>query len=120
MDDIARYGAYLTNERHASQNTVSSYLRDVNQFNDYLRAEQGCAIHKAKPETVKAYMKWMQARGKSPSSVTRFLASIKSFYNYLLSVGAVKINPAKGLTGSALSHVRTAVPGLPGQATPTV
>ena len=97
-DYISQYGSYLAEEKHSSANTISSYLRDVNQFNDYLRAEQGCAIHKAKPETVKAYMKWMQARGKSPSSVTRFLASIKSFYNYLLSVGAVKINPAKGLT----------------------
>ena len=32
MDDIARFGQYLTEEKHASANTVSAYLRDVNQF----------------------------------------------------------------------------------------
>lgn len=37
MDDIARYGAYLANEKNASQNTISSYLRDVTQFAEYLQ-----------------------------------------------------------------------------------
>ena len=35
-DSIAEYRAYLTGERHASPNTVSSYLRDVTQFAEYL------------------------------------------------------------------------------------
>lgn len=35
-DSIAEYRAYLTGERHASPNTVSSYLRDVAQFAEYL------------------------------------------------------------------------------------
>lgn len=40
MDDIARYGAYLANEKNASQNTISSYLRDVTQFAEYLQNTQ--------------------------------------------------------------------------------
>ena len=40
MDDIARYGAYLTEVKHASQNTVSSYLRDVNQFVRWLEGQR--------------------------------------------------------------------------------
>ena len=34
MELIERYGAYLAEEKHASQNTISSYLRDVTQFAD--------------------------------------------------------------------------------------
>ena len=34
MDDITRFGDYLTHEKHSSANTVSSYLRDTNQFSD--------------------------------------------------------------------------------------
>ena len=99
-DHLAGYGKYLTDEKHASANTVSSYLRDVTQFAEYLRSEQDCRLEQAQPEMVKAYMNWMMARGKSPSSVTRFLASVKSFYNYLLSIGAVESNPAKNVTAA--------------------
>ena len=34
-----------------------------------------------------SYMSWMQGRGKSAASVTRFLASVKSFYNFLIGNG---------------------------------
>ena len=97
-NDIARYGAYLAEEKHASQNTISSYLRDVNQFADYLTEHQGCEVRAAQPEMVRDYMSWMQGRGKSAASVTRFLASIKSFYNFLLAQGDIGANPAKGIS----------------------
>ena len=64
-NDIARYGAYLAEEKHSSQNTISSYLRDVNQFADYLAEHQGCEVRAAQPEMVRDYMSWMQGRGKS-------------------------------------------------------
>lgn len=47
MDDIARYGAYLANEKNASQNTISSYLRDVTQFAEYLQNTQSCGLRLA-------------------------------------------------------------------------
>ena len=99
-DHLSDYGKYLTDEKHSSANTVSSYLRDVSQFAEYLRSEQNCCLEDAKPEMVQSYMSWMMSRGKSPSSVTRFLASVKSFYSYLLSVGAVESNPAKNVTAA--------------------
>ena len=97
-DDIADYGVYLAEERHASQNTVSSYLRDVTQFSEYLADRHGASLRQADADTVQEYMGWMRGRGKSAASVTRFLASIKSFYTFLSSRGAVKVNPAKGIT----------------------
>lgn len=97
--DIARYGAYLADEKHASSNTISSYLRDVTQFETYLNDFQNkCNLRQAQAEMVRAYMSWMQGHGKSAASVTRFLASVKSFYNYLLTQGDVKVNPTHGVT----------------------
>ncbi len=97
-DDIAEFGIYLAEERHASQNTIASYLRDVTQFSEYLAEHQGCGLRQADGEMIQDYMSWMRGRGKSAASVTRFLASVKAFYNYLLSSGAVAANPAKGIT----------------------
>ena len=51
-DDIEDYGAYLAEERHASQNTVCSYLRDVNQFSAYLEEHYDCALRDATGELV--------------------------------------------------------------------
>ena len=96
--DIKRYGEYLTEEKHASQNTISSYLRDVTQFADYLAEHRECTLRQAQPDMVRDYMGWMQGHGKSAASVTRFLASIKSFYNFLQAQGDVESNPAKGIS----------------------
>ena len=62
-DDIADYGAYLAEERHASQNTVSSYLRDVTQFSEYLADRHGASLRQADADTVQEYMGWMRGRG---------------------------------------------------------
>jgi integrase/recombinase XerD len=86
-------------EKHASQNTVSSYLRDISQFADYLQA-RGPELLEVTAETVQSYMDWMLSRGKSAASVTRFLASVKSFYNFQIFSGKVKANPAKGVAAA--------------------
>ena len=55
-DDIADFGTYLAEERHASQNTICSYLRDVTQFSAYLREHQsalpGKTVHMRRTHTV--------------------------------------------------------------------
>jgi len=104
MDDIARYGAYLTNEKHASQNTISSYLRDVTQFAEYLATGRDCTLRDADSEMVQSYMNWMLGRGKSAASVTRFLASVKSFYNFLLASGDVQENPTRGVAAAKVER----------------
>lgn len=104
MDDIARFGAYLTEEKGASPNTVSSYLRDVTQFSEHLRNYQDCGLREATSDIVQSYMNWMLGRGKSAASVTRFLASVKSFYNFLLANGDVDSNPAKGVAAAKVER----------------
>ena len=100
----ARYGVYLAGEKHASQNTISSYLRDVNQFADYLRNYEDASLRDATGEMVQSYMNWMMGRGKSAASVTRFLASVKSFYQFLVSQGDMASNPAKGIAATKVER----------------
>ena len=104
MDDIARFGAHLSNEKHASQNTVSSYLRDATQFAEYLHNHYGKGLREADRSMVRDYMAWMQGRGKSAASVTRFLASIKSFYSYMVSIGEMVANPAQGVAAAKVER----------------
>ena len=103
-DDIKRYGAYLAEEKHASQNTISSYLRDVTQFAEYLQNYEDVSLRDATGEMVQSYMSWMQGRGKSAASVTRFLASVKSFYQFLIAQGDITVNPAKGIASAKVER----------------
>ena len=90
------YESYLITEKRASANTVSSYLRDVQQFAAALECE-GVELTQALTQDVVEYTDALIRRGKSPATVTRSVASIKSFYTCLVSWGVVEQNPAKGV-----------------------
>ena len=92
---LRRYETYLREEKRASTNTLSSYLRDLRQFSEYLAARRLNDLRKVKPDGIKDYVAWMTDKGKSAATVTRSVASIKSFYAYLLERGEIKANPAK-------------------------
>ena len=103
-DDIEAYGAYLADTKHSSQNTISSYLRDLHQFYDYVQDTLEVDLRQVTTEEIQAYVSWMLGKGKSPASATRSVASLKSFYGYLVSIGALKINPAKGVTAAKVER----------------
>lgn len=96
-DYIAAYQTYLAQEKHASANTLSSYIRDLNQFRTWLLGSGITDLRKVKKEAINEYLLHMTQIGKSPATVTRSTASIKSFYAYLLQSGAIKANPAKAV-----------------------
>lgn len=96
MDNLDLYERYLAEEKKASPNTLSSYLRDVNQFRRWLEGE-GLSEEQAVQADVEAYTKALSAKGKAVATVTRSLASLKSFYAFLQREGRVEANPAKGI-----------------------
>jgi len=98
VDYIAEYSRYLTEERRSSENTVASYVRDVTQFARYLVELEGVELPDCEEEHIERYMSYMTGKGKSPASVARGVASLKSFYGYLMSRGVVPVNPARHTT----------------------
>ena len=97
MDYYQEYARYLENEKHAAANTQSSYLRDVRQFLAWAERE-GLGAGGVAQADVERYVKHLEAQRKSAATVTRSLASLKSFYNFLLGQGWVSANPARGLS----------------------
>lgn len=97
MEFLTGYKEYLTTEKNASANTLSSYLRDVGQYLDWLKTE-GLSVEMTVQEDTERYIKHLTGLGRSVATVTRSLASLKSFYSYLMWAGLVSSNPAKGIT----------------------
>ena len=96
-DYIADYRTWLQEEKHASDNTLSSYLRDIKQFKTWLLGAGSPDLRRVKKDTINEYMLYLSGAGKSPATITRCTASLKSFYAYMLGRGAVKTNPAKNV-----------------------
>lgn len=91
---IEDYLDYLGLERGLAENTLESYGRDLRQFSRYLSS------HYAKPwETldrgqILLYLDSLKRQGKSAATVSRSLASIRSFFRFLNREGALSGNPA--------------------------
>lgn len=96
-DLIASYELYLLNIKHASDNTVVSYLRDVRQFSDYAEARLHKSLVDIEPTDIRSYVQWLTEKGRSPATVSRSIASLRSFYNYLVSSGAVDQCPVQDI-----------------------
>lgn len=97
IDFISAYETFLLNTKHASANTVTSYLRDLRQYAAYVEGELDRPLTDVTGDQVSAYMAWMTNHGKSAATVSRSLASIKSFYGYLLNEGEIDSNPVRNL-----------------------
>ena len=90
MSDFERY---LSDEKHASKNTLSSYMRDIHQFFLYIDSRSIGVISDVTKSDIEHYMDWMSKNGKSTATISRSVASLKCFFNHLLTKGKLNVNP---------------------------
>ena len=87
---------FLENEKKVSTNTLQSYKRDLKQFEKYIE-ENAKDYSKITDEGIKEYISYMQEIGKKPSTISRGLASIRSFYQYETKNKTVEKDPTEGI-----------------------
>ncbi|MCL2342670.1 MAG: site-specific tyrosine recombinase XerD [Firmicutes bacterium] len=101
---LDQYEHYLTDVKKASQNTLSSYLRDLRQLGDYLDLHLDTGFLAAENSDLGEYIDWLRSAGKSVATVSRSIASIKGFYNYLMNEQLIRVNPASQLVPDKSTH----------------
>ncbi len=94
---IQLFENYLKNEKKASPNTLSSYMRDIRQFSSYLENRTVSSILDCTVEEITEYINWMKANGKSVATVSRSIASLKNLYAFLYLRQLLNSNPASRL-----------------------
>lgn len=94
---VEEYASFMTNVRHKSLNTIESYKRDVTQYITYLDESGITDAASATKTTVLSYLMAMQKEGKASSTVSRTLASLRSFYLFMMQNGRVVTNPTSNL-----------------------
>ena len=94
---IEIFEKYLMNDKKASANTLSSYMRDIRKYCDYLEIHTEETIVSASEDDVHEYIDYLRASGKSVATVSRNIASLKCLYTHLCIKQIVKVNPAMKL-----------------------
>lgn len=103
MRVVDEFKHYLTTEKGSSANTVSSYLRDVNQFNEYL-THRNLELRVVDQRSVQDYIQWLTGQGKSAATVTRALASLKCFFHWMVECGYREENPVLGVKAAKVER----------------
>jgi integrase/recombinase XerC len=113
---VFQFLEYLKLERHFSDYTIKSYGADLVQFDQYLGGEIGRPIGspqaqklspqqideralKCEPLTVREFLAYLYGQNYTKSTTARKLATLRSFYKFLIRRGQVSVNP--------LSTIRT-------------
>ena len=113
---VKQFLNYLQLEKHFSDYTVKSYGADLIQFGQFLNGEIGAAqqgekrtndgppaldakLLKCEPLTVREFLAYLYAQNYTKSTTARKLATLRSFYKFLIRRGQLSVNP--------LSTIRT-------------
>lgn len=91
---IETFLQHLTYEKRLSQHTLTAYAKDLEQFKEFLeKTYQLQDLAKADFRMIRGWAVSMVEAELHHRSVNRKLATLRSFYGYLLRCKAITINP---------------------------
>ncbi len=83
---------YLSSEKNASINTISSYRRDIEEFIAFLRTSGADNISSRE---IRKWLSHLVKKGLKRTTISRKLSSLKSFFKFLARDGLSSRNPAE-------------------------
>ena len=95
---IASFIDHLHNEKRLSHHTITNYSHDLDQFLQYVE-EKGieswskCSVH-----FMRSFIASLFRQGLGGRSIQRHIATIRSFFSYLVRESVLKTNPMVGLS----------------------
>ena len=93
---------FLKDDKKLSDNTLQSYRRDIEQYEKYV-SDNKINYLKVTEETILEYMEFLREENKKESTISRSLASIRSFYQYLIRVKKIKKDPTMTIESPKIS-----------------
>ena len=94
---IEQFIDYLKSEKKMAPNSLDAYGRDIRDFEQFLSERGAAGLPGATRNDVTAFLNKLKADGRSPSTLNRKMASIRTFYNYLQDKHVIADNPARGV-----------------------
>lgn len=88
------YRDYLQKEKNYSSHTVLAYLKDVSEFDSFLKSQDKDAVlEQVAYGLIRSWVVELVEKGISNNSINRKISSLKSFYKFLLKSKQIELNP---------------------------
>lgn len=91
------YICYLNKVKHSSNNTMASYKRDLLKMCVYFDEKNVSEIKAVTPTELSSYIMSLEKQGMSSATISRNIASVKSFFMYLFKSNVVSSDPSEQL-----------------------
>jgi integrase/recombinase XerD len=101
-DPIGPFLHYLMAECGVSANTLAAYRSDITRFARWRKLHAQGPLESIDISTLTGYVDYLGQCGLAPSSVCRHLASLSTFFRYLIFDGRLAANAAKLLVAPAV------------------
>ncbi len=88
----------LSGIRRLSENTISAYRRDLEQFIVYCEKNKLTSLKDISEKNIRRFMVYLSSRQLSPTSVSRKLSALRKYFDYLQRAEIVVKNPLKNLS----------------------
>ena len=96
-EKIRAFVHYISVEKSASYNTQISYERDLKKLREYLEAQGIHKVEEVSETSLNSYVLFLEREGKAASTVSRYIASFKGFFEYCQKRGIITNDPAERL-----------------------
>ncbi len=94
MNNLKAFQEYLQLEKNYSQHTVNAYGNDLLFFQEFLKSNfDQERLEEVNYSMIRSWIVSMVDEGISNSSVNRKIASLKSFYKFLLKIKQIEVSP---------------------------
>lgn len=96
--NIEAFVECLEVEKGYSQSTLLAYRKDLEQFQDFFSNITSCCEQEDVENIhVRQWLVVLMDLGLEAKSVARKLSALRSFFNYLVKLEVLKLNPVKGI-----------------------
>ena len=89
LDFIAK----LEHEKGFSEHTLRAYHKDLLQFDNFLKAEKRSSLESVNHLLLRRFLAVLRSKNYSKTTIARKLASIRSFFKFLIREGELVANP---------------------------
>lgn len=95
QEQIEKFLKYLQETKRSSVNTIQAYRRDLRRLTDWMSETGKTSFQEVSATSLNSYVLHLEKEGLSSASVSRMIASARSFFMFLLSRGEITGNPTE-------------------------